>query len=509
MAKIRTPKPASRPNTATTGMSHQPLIPRPDDALQQLLDLHTQAGNQAVSQFVSQGQLPVSQPGDPQEREADHLADTVLHGPEPERIQPPLARSDKAAPLPTSPLTGQGQPLPASDQAYFESRFGRDFSQVRLHTDDAAANESLNLNARAFTVGSDIAFAPGQYQPRSSQGRHLLAHELSHVSQQGAAPAHSAAAPAVTQTSAPQVQRGVFGDIWEGIKSAGQAIGGAISSAADWVGQKAKDVGNFLSGAAAWVGERLHDAAQWVVNLIRDLPARLSRLASTLWEGFSGVLTFIPEAIQALASGGLKGLADWLWEKAKKGGAWILTFVSRVFDVIGGPEAVEFIWHILTKARPLTGDEISAGSELLGPSAVRWGDVRVAEGGLLELIFALNNKRAYVMFHTINLPSGEGTDTVVHELTHVYQYEKAGSLYLGEAIHAQATRGSGAYNYGGPDGLVAAQAGGRPFSSFNREEQAQIAQDYYRYVLKGGMDLTDEQKAAYEHYIAELRAGKV
>lgn len=502
-------KPALRRDATTVGTSHQPPTTRPDDALHQLLDLHTQAGNQAVSQLVSRGQLPVSQPGDPHEKEADHLADTVLHRPEPASNQSAEKRQNDAAATPHTTLPDQGQSLPASEQAYFESRFGRDFSQVRLHTDDAAANESLHLNARAFTVGSDIAFAPGQYEPHSPQGRHLLAHELSHVSQQGAAPSHSAAAPAVTQTSAPQVQRGVFGDIWEGIKSAGQAIGGAISSAAEWVGEKAKTVGNFLSGAAAWVGERLHDAAQWVVNLIRDLPARLSRLASTLWEGFSGVLTFIPEAIQALASGGLKGLADWLWEKAKKGGAWILTFVSRIFDVLGGPEAVEFIWHILTKARPLTGDEIAAGSEVLGPSAVRWGDVRVAEGGLLELIFALNNKRAYVMFHTINLPSGESTDTVVHELTHVYQYEKVGTLYLGEAVHAQATRGSDAYNYGGPDGLVVAQAGGRPFSSFNREEQAQIAQDYYRYVLKGGLALTDEQKAAYEHYIAELRAGKV
>jgi hypothetical protein len=306
----------------------------------------------------------------------------------------------------------------------------------------------------------------------------------------------------VTQTAAPQIQRSIFEDAWESIKSAGQAVGGALAKAGRWVGKA-------VGGAAEWVGERVRDAAMWTVNLIRDLPARLARLATTLWEGLSGIVTFIPEAIQALASGGLKGFAGWLWEKAKAGGFWVLRLLSRVFDTLGGPELIEFIWHIITKARPLTGEEIAAGSQVLGPSAIRWADVRVSQGGLLDLVFSLNESRAFVTFHTINLPEGESIDTVVHELTHVFQYERTGSLYLGQALHAQMTRGGGAYNYGGPDGLVRAKIEGKHFRDFNREEQAQIAQDYFRYVIQGTMPLSDEQRKAYDHFIGELRAGDV
>jgi hypothetical protein len=80
---------------------------------------------------------------------------------------------------------------------------------------------------------------------------------------------------------------------------------------------------------------------------------------------------------------------------------------------------------------------------------------------------------------------------------------------MGQAIHAQATRGGGAYNYGGPDGLVSKMNEGKHFRDFNREEQAQIAQDYYRYVILGRMTLTTEQRQAYEYFINELRAGNL
>jgi hypothetical protein len=171
-----------------------------------------------------------------------------------------------------------------------------------------------------------------------------------------------------------------------------------------------------------------------------------------------------------------------------------------VFDTLGGPELLEFVWHILTKARPLSGDEIAAAQEVLGPTAIRWGDVRVSQGGLLDVVFALNNDRAFVLWHTVNFPEGETIDVMVHELTHVFQYEQVGTVYLGGAIHAQATRGGDAYNYGGADGLVDKQNNGGHFSDFNREEQAQIAQDG---------TLTDDQVKAYEFFIAELRAGAV
>ena len=80
--------------------------------------------------------------------------------------------------------SGQGNPLPESIRAMFEPRFGRDFSEVRIHTDGQAAGVAHAIHAQAFTHGRDIYFGAGRYQPQSSEGRRLLAHELVHVCQQ-------------------------------------------------------------------------------------------------------------------------------------------------------------------------------------------------------------------------------------------------------------------------------------------------------------------------------------
>ena len=66
-----------------------------------------------------------------------------------------------------------------------ESAFGTDFSQVRIHTNSTAIQMNKELNAQAFTHGSDIYFNSGKYDPSSSSGQHLLAHELTHTVQQG------------------------------------------------------------------------------------------------------------------------------------------------------------------------------------------------------------------------------------------------------------------------------------------------------------------------------------
>jgi len=82
-------------------------------------------------------------------------------------------------------LKGGGQPLPKSVRNYFESRFGTDFSQVRVHTDSKAAETAKSINAKTFTSGKDVVFGAGQYSTGTSTGKRLLAHELTHVIQQG------------------------------------------------------------------------------------------------------------------------------------------------------------------------------------------------------------------------------------------------------------------------------------------------------------------------------------
>ena len=83
-------------------------------------------------------------------------------------------------------LRSPGKPLSPPVRAHMESRFGKDFSQVRVHTGEAAAEASQAVAARAFTAGRSIVFGAGQYQPETGAGRKLIAHELTHVVQQGA-----------------------------------------------------------------------------------------------------------------------------------------------------------------------------------------------------------------------------------------------------------------------------------------------------------------------------------
>ena len=82
-------------------------------------------------------------------------------------------------------IKGGGQPLPESVRNFFEPRFGHDFSKVRVHTDSKAAESARAVNAFAYTVGRDVVFGLGQFAPGTLEGRKLVAHELTHVVQQG------------------------------------------------------------------------------------------------------------------------------------------------------------------------------------------------------------------------------------------------------------------------------------------------------------------------------------
>ncbi len=81
-------------------------------------------------------------------------------------------------------LRSPGQPLDAATRAFFEPRFGHAFQNVRVHTDARAAESARAVDAFAYTAGQDIVFAEGVYQPGTTEGRRLLAHELVHTVQQ-------------------------------------------------------------------------------------------------------------------------------------------------------------------------------------------------------------------------------------------------------------------------------------------------------------------------------------
>ncbi|MBK8987557.1 MAG: DUF4157 domain-containing protein [Chloroflexi bacterium] len=254
-----------------------------------------------------------------------------------------------------------------------------------------------------------------------------------------------------------------------------------------------------------WLAERLHDLTLWPINLVRDMPIRLSRLLQTVWGGARGLVFLLPEWRQAWRMG---QTAVWRRQKMGQVAGGLHCLVAHTFDLLGGPEIAQFFMHLFTPTTPLTGAEIGLIAGVLGPEALRFSDVRVAEGGLLDLVFKHNGSLAFATWRTINLPRHgrhrrANLPLVVHELTHVYQYERVGTRYLGEAIYALIKTRRDCYNYGGVAGLDSACAAGRQFCHFNREQQAQITQDYFDLRAKGS-DVT-----AYEPFMVQVRAGKL
>lgn len=136
-----------------------------------------------------QAKLAVGPPGDAFEREAERVAETVTGGhAKQEHASGPKRSAPADAPREVGEaLRSAGRPLDAPTRSLMESSFGHDFSRVRVHTDARAAGSALTLGAHAYTVGSDVVFAPGRYAPHTGEGRRLLAHELTHTIQQGGA----------------------------------------------------------------------------------------------------------------------------------------------------------------------------------------------------------------------------------------------------------------------------------------------------------------------------------
>ncbi len=198
-----------------------------NSSIDRILFLQRTIGNQAVGRLIKSGalqaKLRIEQPDDIYEQEADRVADQVMRMPEPQIVSGSNFHIQRACPkceeneLKQQPIKeeeqlqaktassfnhevdpdienhiqsmkGRGNPLSERERAFFEPRFGYDFSQVRMHTDTRAAEISQEVNARAFTVGRDVVFGLGEYQPESAKSKRLLGHELTHVVQQGTAP---------------------------------------------------------------------------------------------------------------------------------------------------------------------------------------------------------------------------------------------------------------------------------------------------------------------------------
>ncbi|AKB50854.1 hypothetical protein MSBRW_1601 [Methanosarcina barkeri str. Wiesmoor] len=174
--------------------------------------------------------------------------------------------------------------------------------------------------------------------------------------------------------------------------------------------------------------------------------------------------------------------------------------IAKIFDICAFPELMDHLWQIVKiNTRKLTAVEEKEAQSIFG-NRINYQKVHIDEASFLAWLGA-KLKRCSGMgvatFHTVNFNRKLNTTAgssdmkwLIHELTHVAQMEHTGSQYLVEAFHAQASDGY-AYRVGEK----------RHFREYNREQQACIVADYYISRFSGG------STAAYDPYIAELRAG--
>jgi hypothetical protein len=202
---------------------------------------------------IQRAPLHISSPNDPAEHEANRTAAHVMRMADPVTVarstsqevrratlavqrkaaDPASAPASLAAELTANPSGGMA--LPDRVRRFMEPRFGADFRAVRIHVGEHAARLSQRVSARAFTLGKHIYFAHGAYQPDSLEGRELIAHELTHTLQQGAASVRRVAAASVDEHRAPAVQRSWLGD----------AVGDVGARVRDYAAHAAENIPGF------------------------------------------------------------------------------------------------------------------------------------------------------------------------------------------------------------------------------------------------------------------------
>jgi hypothetical protein len=186
---------------------------------------------------------------------------------------------DVAPPIVHRVLQSSGESLASNVLQDMQSRFGRDFSAVRVHADSESAQAASAIQAEAFTVGRHIAFAAGRYDPASQRGRHLMAHELAHVVQQGGAPSLGSSVQRQPATAASlRIQRAISTSVSPGAKPS-QALGPCIMGL------------TFPESIKEWVFAK-RSGANWIAN------------PTALHGNFSEQTRLLPSQHQVTGAGG-------------------------------------------------------------------------------------------------------------------------------------------------------------------------------------------------------------
>ncbi len=217
---------------------------------------------------------------------------------------------------------GRGAPLEPAVREFMESRFGADFSAVRIHRDSEADRLSRQIGARAFTHGTDIYFAAGHYAPERDEGRRLLAHELTHVVQQGGAREQ---VPGVSRAEAGAIRKA------DGLEKIGSWLTEQTTALLrGWLAEKANALLRHIPGFTL------------LTVIVGYNPVLGERVARTPRNLLEGVITLVPGGallFDRLDKGGaIDEAAAWLGREIDRLGitlAKVKQLFSRAWDAMG------------------------------------------------------------------------------------------------------------------------------------------------------------------------------
>ncbi|MDR3415536.1 MAG: DUF4157 domain-containing protein [Nevskia sp.] len=327
-----------------------------------------------------------------------------------------------APPIVHDALRSPGQPLDASTRALMEPRLGRDLSQVRVHTDELAAQSARAVNASAYTVSPHVVFGAGRYAPGTAQGLQLLGHELTHVAQQEPLPAaggalrvEPAGTPAEQEADrvSHQIAAGSGGEVQQ------RQAGGVLNRSLDWA------VGGGVAGGAV--------------------------LGGALGAGLGKVSTGA-----GIAGGVLGGIAGFL------GGAVLGDYLSTDRRKLT-PAEQHYAHDIFLESLDYDAIDITKNSTL-------------ARGTSRTFKNTINLQDRWFKPNSMDL-TDQGQEVLVHEMGHVWQYQHGGYTYIPSSLIPQAIAGDRgtrnlAYNWRD------AANNRLPFQNWNAEQQAECISDY-------------------------------
>ena len=254
--------------------------------------------------------VKISRPSDPAEKEAESTARKVMRMEAPYtarfahlqigRSARAVARKDDALPRPTANLKAElaaaqlsGRPLPESMKRFMEPRFRADFSKVRIHTGDKAAALNREVGARAFAFGNQVFFGKDRFKPETAEGKELIAHELTHTIQQGAAVQRSE--DVTVSHSTPEMVQGSW-----------------LSEGLDWVAGKANDIPGF----------------RLFTLIVGVNPINMSKVDRTPANVLRGLIELVPGGGLIVRALDNHGIID-------KAAAWFMTQIATLANLAG------------------------------------------------------------------------------------------------------------------------------------------------------------------------------